>query len=245
VLVFSAVVWGALVAVSGAFAAGERGAAPISDTRSLFVPVGFNDNNEVVVVLDGYLGGDCYELRAPRVNVDLASHRIQVEAMAERVQEYCHLIALPFTAVVPVGVLPVGTYTVIGGRGRLHQTLDVVKARVATGDDYPYAGIQSLRVGNGPTEDSVIAILRGKFTNTCQKIGEMRVTHTGPTIQIQPILAVDGADAHGEPCADKIIGFEKKVEIDGLSRGRYLIHVRSAAGQSRNEVIDFPLLWED
>src|SRR5690606_4750662 len=50
--------------------------------RAVFAPEGFDDNDEAVFMVDGYLPSGCYRLMRPEVEVDHAAKRIAVKPMA-------------------------------------------------------------------------------------------------------------------------------------------------------------------
>src|SRR5687768_6583889 len=103
--------------------------------RILFVPNGFDDNDETVVVVDGYLPDTCYRLRSTDVQVDVEKKSIMVQPRAYVHKEgVCNDVTVPFSTVVSVGVIPSGTYTVSSRDGKLNERL-VVKEAIKPGPD--------------------------------------------------------------------------------------------------------------
>ena len=217
-------------------------AAP--DVRDLFVPVGFDSNDDVVAVVDGYLDGVCYHLRQPKVDTDLANHKIKITVMAVRIQEFCHPIAVRYHQVVHLGALPVGTYRIETQGAVPPQSLVVKQAENPGPDDFPYASVENttLQLGTG---GELSVRQRGHYSGTCQRLNDVRVTRHGRTIDVLPILKLATRDDNGQPCRAEEQAFQKQIALPHLENGRYLLHVRTTAGQSLNEVFDYPYPWDD
>ena len=209
--------------------------SPIRDTRSLFVPVGFDDNDDVVVVLDGYIGDPCDKLRAPKVIIDKANGSITITPMKERVGENCPEILVPYQQVVNLGTLPMGTYAVQTFDDKLGEILSVKKAPFATPDDHLYAPVDSAHV-SVQVSGTMTATVRGRLTDSCLSIEKVEVLPSGRTMVVLPIMKKSATDPQGAACQPIERPFESRVELPVLTAGRYLLHVRSLNGQSVNEV---------
>jgi len=208
---------------------------PIKDTRNLFVPVGFDDNDEAVVVLDGYIGDPCQKLRTPVVEIDIVQKTIRVTPMSERVGNHCPEIYVPYQQVVSLGVLPEGRYFVQTFDERLGEILVIKRAPSSSPDDYLYAPVESAHI-TSRLDGQTTAIIQGRFTDTCLAMDEARVIESGRVFEVLPIMKKMARDPQGNACAVTDKPFESRVELPRLSAGRYLLHVRSLNGQSVNQV---------
>lgn len=227
--------WTALFLMTASLLAGAGELQPIRDTKNLFIPIGFDDNDDVVVVLDGFLGDACDRLRAPQVKIDRVRHEIRIQPMKERVGQQCPEILVPYHQVVTLGTLPAGRYVVQTADLDLGDVLLVKQAPVTTPDDYLYAPAESAHIASrigGPAT----AIVRGRFTDTCSTLLETRLIPAGRVLQVLPILARSARDPQGNACAPADKPFEARVDLPTLAPGRYLLHVRSLNGQSLNTV---------
>ena len=210
----------------------------IVDIKSdaMYVPVGFDDNDEALVVLDGYLPDPCYRLTKPYVNLDTMSHKIVVTARARKFEGLCPDVRVPFTQEVSLGRLSRGEFTVETRDERLTERLTVKPGRNPGPDDYLYAPVEFAHV-TYPGGFRWTAVLEGRFTNSCMSIQETKVVLTGKTIQVLPIMKMLSEEECGHTCRREERSFKTEVELPMLeSEGRYLLHVRSLNGASVNEV---------
>jgi hypothetical protein len=206
--------------------------------QAIFVPNGFDDNDDVTVVIDGYLPDTCYRLKAPIVQKDPSSKTITVQPQALRFPGVCQDVIVPFTTAVSLGAVPNGSYKITTRKGEVQENVYVKKAVRPGPDDYLYAPVDTADVQWN--QGKLVATIRGRFTENCLSIEEMRVINSGKTLELLPIMKREGSTPAGEPCQKKEIPFEKKVSLPTLASGRYLLHVRSLNGQAVNHVFTNP-----
>ncbi len=204
--------------------------------ESLFVPAGFDDNDETMVILDGYLPSACHRLTAPTIQVDAASKKIVVGARAKEFKGVCPDVTVPFTQTVTLGQLERGDYAVVSKDGKHTNMMQISHATAAGPDDYLYAMVEKAHVIY-PVPHKWVAVIEGRFTNTCLGLEETKVTVTGNTIQVLPIMNFVEPTNPKVPCRAQQRPFRTVVELPHLpADGRYLLHVRSLNGQAVNEV---------
>ncbi len=202
-------------------------------SQNLFVPIGFDDNDETLVVLDGYLADTCYKITPAVVTKDLEHHQIIVEQQAREFPGICFDMTVPFTTVVKVGVLPEGEFTVITNHGQMTQRLPVKRAPTTSPDDYLYAPIDSAQVDQN-SDGTFFAMLNGRFTTTCASIDRVIITNHEKTIEVMPVMSIKNqAD---RSCAPLVFPFHKEITLPEVEPGAHLLHVRSLDGQSVNVV---------
>lgn len=208
----------------------------VIETQSLFVPVGFDDNDEVVAVADGFLFNPCHKLTTSVVTRDLATKRIIVEVKARTEQPICDWdFRVPFTTVLHLGTLPADDYTVQTEDGKLKTKLTVTPAKKPAVDDELYAPVDRARVALN--EDGKFeAIIEGHFLDTCSTIGEPELINSGKTLELLPVMMRAKAGHHEGQCEPREVPFEVRKSLPDLLPGRYLLHVRSLNGQSVNVV---------
>ena len=209
------------------------------DAVDLFVPNGFDSNDEIVVVLDGYLPNSCYRLTRPEIEIDQALRSIKLTQMARRFPGPCIVPLVPFTNVIHIGTLESGNYQVSTNKGMLLKNLNV---ELDTGsgaygpDDFLYAPVDSVSVAK-TADGRFEARINGRFTNDCMEFEDVRVIHKGRVIELLPILK---GTASGN-CQATEKPFTKTVRLpDELQVGRNLVHVRSLNGSSINAVFSVP-----
>lgn len=207
------------------------------EPQVIFVPMGFDNNDEVVAIVDGYLPDTCYRLRPTEVAIDEERKEILVQPRAALFPGPCLEMIVPYTTVIRLGALSAGTYRVATRSGKTAETLNVVRSSNPGPDDYLYAPVTSAQVHQ--TENPT-ARLFGRFTNTCSKIKEAKVINSGKTIEVLPIMEQTPKMANGNPCETKEIPFAYAVALPQGKPGRHLLHVRSLNGQSVNEAFTVP-----
>lgn len=206
---------------------------------TLFIPVGFDNNDDVVAIVDGYLPDTCYRLRSATVETDLTTNRIVVQPKAVRFPGPCMDVVIPYVSVVHLGTLPAGKYAVATRTGKVKENLEVKRSSNPGPDDHLYAPVESAKVelqANG----TFVAHLYGRFTSTCSKISEVKVINSGKTFEILPIMQQLDKTASGAACEKKEIPFSHTIGLPQTQAGRHLLHVRSLNGQSVNEVFTTP-----
>jgi len=220
--------------VTGAESVRAQGEVVNVGSSDVFVPVGFDDNDEVVVVLDGYLPSSCYKLEAATSVVDPVTKKVALQQTARRWPGPCLLSLVPYTSVVSLGMLPMGEFTVSANDGTLTDKLSVGEATSAGPDEYLYAPVDAVFVQEtAGTAGTVKATLQGRFTNSCMKMESVKVINSGKTIEVLPVMSMD-ANAQ---CLDVEVPFLEEIVLPrDLTIGRHLVHVRSLNGKSVNAV---------
>ena len=206
--------------------------------QHLFVPSGFDDNDQVEIITDGYLPDTCYRIRPTQVFIDLDKKRITVQPKAQLFPGVCMDVTVPFTTVVPISAgVPTGNYEITTKNGSLKERLFVAPAPFSSPDDYLYAPVDKATVEN-TMQGTQTATVYGRFTNSCSMIDNIKITVTDKTIQVLPVMKQSDKDQHGNPCAAEERPFEERITLPKLATGRYLLHVRSLNGQSVNQVFN-------
>jgi len=200
----------------------------------LFIPVGFDANDETEVVIDGFLPNSQLKMAAPLVQVDKSTKTITLEARARLTDRLGpDFVVVPYSQTVRIGSLPHGSYTVKTSDGRLSRSLEIKVAVGNERDEFLYAPIDSMGLKVLSAERAYKVSLTGRLTSSCMSWKGARVAVTGLTIQIQPLVEV----ANNEDCRDVITPFEKTVDLPALKvNERYLVHVRSLNGLAFNQV---------
>jgi hypothetical protein len=199
----------------------------------IFVPTGFDDNDEIQVVLDGQLPDGCHRLAHSEIKRDAGSDSIVAVQWARKFPGQCPIVFVDFSTVVNLGRLPAGDYE-ISSPGLQARPLSIEAAPSDGQDNYIYANLESVYVesGDGPVFK---AELTGSMTNSCLKWQDIKVLDQGDVLVILPILSYEdngNCQSISEP-------FTKLVPLPGaLPDGRNLVHVRSMNGQSVNHVFE-------
>ena len=219
---------------SGAFSAPAadpaNGAVVEMPARYVFAPKGFDDNDEAVVTIDGYLPSGCYRLVRPEVNIDSVTKAVTIKPMARFFDVPCVEALVPYSVEVQLGVLSVGEYTIAAGVTPVGEELAVTEAINAGPDDYLYAPVDEVAILRDEATGTLTAELKGRFTNSCMTWDNVVVQDNGKTVNILPIILMAETD-----CTAGEAPFRKLVELPNtITAGRHLLHVRSLNGRAIN-----------
>jgi len=206
------------------------------DATEVFVPNGFDDNDEVVVVVDGWLPDGCYRLVKPETIIDHETQTISVTPMARWWDIPCIEMLIPYNFEVRVGVLPYGEYKVkINKALDITENLDILEATNSGPDEHLYAPVEDAAVVKAE-DGKQMGKISGRFTNSCMTLKNVDFTSNGKTVVVLPMAELKDADTE---CALGIFPFEKKFALPtDLSTGRHLMHVRSLNGYDLNVMFD-------
>ncbi len=216
----------------------------ILGTTNLFIPQNFDDNDEVVMVIDTELPSSCYELLEPQYQVDLNNRVISVKAMARRNNRICLPVMTPTSSIIHLGTLPRGDYTVVTNNGWLVEVLPVKEAPTSGPDDYRYADVTDVWLDYAPdltlaataapdNQYRYSAVIEARQRSSCEALDRLELIDSGRTLELLPIMKMT-ADVECHP-VDEV--FQTRVLLPEMDNGRYLLHVRASDGQSVNRVV--------
>ena len=218
--------------------------------KALLTPaVGFEEKNNIEIVLYGALPNGCYSLAEYTVEKETsdtirirqyAVHETTGMCAEETTLPIQTQMVIPFVQEISVGRLPVGEYKFLFTQlntGEQVRTMSVAKNVTPTVDSLPYAAVsnvQSPDVINGL--DHVVATVTGVLNSTCSKLNDnVRVLRENDVYVLLPTIRVEKHVL----CAQVLIPFEKKVDLGPAKQpGIYLIHTRSMNGKAVNKVIN-------
>ncbi len=229
--------------VMGAAIAPTTARAGVSAAR-LYVPTGYDETDEIVVVVEGYLDSTCYQIR--NAKVALTGAVFEVSPQAEKYGDDCDPLPVPYVLEVvlnPEEPLAPGQYKVrVASKTKsLVETLHVTAVEDDAVDNYRYAPVDGAAVGV-LSGGRMRATIEGRFQNTCMVMDRIEIsTQNGKTYEMLPIAKMLKRDAKGNPCRQMERRFEASRDFAEPPPGRYLLHVRSQNGHSVNHI--FTNLW--
>lgn len=209
--------------------------------KGVFTPRGFDDNDDVVVVLSGFFYNTCFKAAPPVVKVNQAAHQIAIEHKIYSLDQCKNgLMYIPYTQVVDIGILPAGNYSVVvnDDAGTMQQrsnfVVTVSKPSPYSPDSSLYAQVNEVQFFPAKVRgQNNRIVLRGTFSNSCVSLATVKVNYSeGKVAEILPLAKVSGGD-----CQLKRTAYLKEVELPGFPDGEVLLHIRSMGGQSLNRVI--------
>jgi hypothetical protein len=232
---------------SFAAAAGDPNPAEVpSPINKIFVPLGWDDNDNVEIVLHGEFVNACYRVANSKYSVDHTKKQITITATSYKYSgDACAEIVLPFLQIVKVGILMQGQYTVTllneGAKGQPSPSafVKVERRKTEDPDDYLYAPVDSADIGiDGATGNQVIE-LRGRYPlmkKGCANLANILVNRSVKDIVVvQPIMEILDDDE----CAGHETVYVKSLPLEDAFTGEGLLHVRTLNGNSSNRYLNF------
>ncbi|NRA64139.1 MAG: hypothetical protein HRU19_06615 [Pseudobacteriovorax sp.] len=212
--------------------------APIT---KIFVPQGFDDNDNSEVVIHGEFPSSCYKIGSVKADIDEESKEIAVSASALFYPDsVCIQSVTPFIQSVNVGVLKEGTYKAkMKDNAKVTREFSVSRRTTESPDDFLYAPVENayLEVDYATGKQSIK--LQGTFPYLfigCMVIKEVR-SYQAPSdvLVVLPIAEiVDGpqCEAQGEDPS-----FQYTQGLSQPFSGEGLMHVRTLHGNSLNRFL--------
>ena len=217
--------------------------APVTN---IFVPVGFDDNDNVEVILHGHFSSSCYKIGTAVGFVDEETKVITVGARSlSYVGNDCIPMKVPFTQTVKLGQLKAGSYQVQLGTGTeaMSRTLVVAEAKTSTADDSLYAPLENVDItpvaGRPGTFNVTVSGVFPKSDAGCMGFSQLKVL---PFEDVLVVLPLASFERDLTKCPETNTFFSRKFsvsqEVTVELKGDVLIHVRVLNGQSLNRVVD-------
>lgn len=221
-----------VVAGAGSALAREDALVAVEADR-IFTPTGFDDNDNVQVVVDGLLPSTCYSITDGEQVIDHQNRVITIEPRARVRDGACVDVLVPFSYEFNFGALAMGDWLIKTSDGRNEKKLRVEEASSAGPDEEIYASIDNAYVQNeGPQGNKIV--LEGTYSNTCMVWNKTQLIHKDPlVIEILPTVRLEQRDN----CENTTFPFKGvKIDLPGIAEGRFLLHVRSMHGRAVNRV---------
>ncbi|MCM0607165.1 MAG: hypothetical protein KA715_13830 [Xanthomonadaceae bacterium] len=206
----------------------------------IFIPVGFDNNDNSQVIMGGFYPNTCYKYSTPLVSIDQNKNRVFITNRANyRTDEKCMDILVPYTATVNIGALDAGKHDIFleeefGKFNQIDRNITVKRALRSETDDHFYAPITQAFIDVSDLANPEI-ILSGLFTNTCMKLRDVRFERMEDDI----LTVIPLATYSDLSCKDKKVPFQKRVKLPRNLYGDTLIHIRSLGGRSVNVIENF------
>jgi hypothetical protein len=200
----------------------------------LFVPKGFDNNDNVEVVVSGAFPNSCYSRN--KVDVAVVDQNINVKITALQnttTTGACKELEISFLENVTIGSLQAGTYK-ISVNGILEESLIVGVSPSQSVDDHVYAMIAYVELGftQGRAGN---AMLVGMNMNDCLKLDRVEYISNGvDTLSILPIVK------KVTECSGRKEYFEIPIKFDpnDFSGDLILLFVKTMDGKSVSAMID-------
>ena len=227
------------VVSTAAFCEPNEVPAPV---EKIFIPYGFDNNDNVEVILQGKFPDTCYQVGRTGYKVDKDKKEIHVWSTAfDYAQDgnICNEVLVPFLQKVSVGILPKGTFKVVlDSPNSVNANLVVSEATTSMPDENLYAPVHSAYLnseGRGSQEVTLVGSFPMLYKG-CMILKEVKV-YRNP-IDILVILPIAEIVDDGRCAVNKNTEFKINKTIEEPIRGEGLLHVRVSNGSSVNQFFD-------
>lgn len=214
----------------------------------IFIPVGFDNNDNVEVIIHGDFTNSCSRISHTSAVLDSKTNVITVSADylqygdAAGGTQYCAQVMLPYVEVVNLGILDEGDYTVqYKGDTSVTAALSVAKSKTESPDDFLYAPIENAWLDQDQATGKQSIVLQGTYPLWfvgCQVMKNIQVENQGEVLVVLPVTEVVDTEACHPGIYDPRFvirkGLSSKFEGDGL------LHVRTMHSHSVNRFISAP-----
>jgi hypothetical protein len=209
-----------------------RALVPVDD---VFTPKGFDSNDDVEIVVSGFLPNLCY--KSPFTEVEVVDKTIKVTTGAlnyDALAPYCLEMIVPFVEVVHVGLLDRGTYNIVVNGKSYYEKKGSIFVNEATNqaiDDHTYASVENILKEEG----SRTVKLQGYNPSECFILDEIQVVSNHlNTYSILPKMK-----QVSDFCPMKMVPFTYEMEVPKtINKNKVLLHVRVMDGKSVNSVFN-------
>lgn len=204
--------------------------------EQLFVPKGFDNNDNVEVMVTGNFPNTCYSRNKVEVKIHDEIVDVTVTALSTKEDnDVCENIQIPFMESVTIGNLQAGDYKIIVNK-KLSDKLNVETASSRSVDNHLYAQIQYIDLGftGGLSGD---AILVGRIQESCLALDTVKYISNGKnTLSILPVLKKVSDDCSNTD--KKYLEVPVKFQPKAFASEKVLLFVRTMDGKSVSTLVD-------
>lgn len=218
----------------------------VSINQVYIAPTGYDDNDNIQLIIDGEFPSQCYQIANTSYSVDEDKKLILVRQIA-RLKDTtdCRRNPLPdhlkyptrFSVEINLGVLVSGEY-VVSFKSRVNQKGEVKfkieKAKTESTDEFIYAPVSDVFIPEMIYEtQNAEVILTGVLDSLCLYWKEIDIDRFANIIVVMPKMQMASAP---NQCRQSPEPLEKIVSLGEVKEGRYLLHVRSMSGKGINRM---------
>lgn len=220
----------------------SREPAPV---ERVFVPQGFDDNDNAEVIIQGRFPNACMKTGPVGAKIDTQN---QIITLRPEVYVYrgepCAQVVVPFTQRVTFGTLTAGNWKIVAEDMPTINPLPLVvtRARSAAPDEFLYAPVEEVVLLPAGISSRQKLVISGNWPQIqgrgCFSLKEIR-THLGAdnTLVVQPIAELLPAARCSQSSVRKRV-FQGSVVLDKPLNSDSLIHVRTLNGESLNKFFE-------
>ena len=211
------------------------GSAPVAmpvPVDHVYVPNGFDSNDNTEIVITGFLPNLCYKIPSSQVSVGEGKISIAMTALhTQSGMGFCADVIIPFIEYINVGTLKAGGYKIAineDSSNAVNDKITIAPAKSSSIDDAIYANVDSIL----PSENGSRTVqLKGYNPSDCFVLKDIVIVDNGvDTYSILPRMK----QIHTF-CPKKLIPFTYEFDVpEKLEAEKILLHVRVMVGRAIN-----------
>lgn len=212
--------------ISTNIAASVQPKETLAMVEEIFVPAGFDSNDNTEISITGYLPNPCYNPVYEKVQINGNNIKINIYTTQINDTEICATMIVPFFKTISLGLLNKGSYK-ISINQELSSDLFIAESSSDAIDDFTYANVEYVE----REEFSKTIHLKGYNPSNCYEYVETKIiSNKKNTYSLLPKMR-----KYSDYCPMIITPFDIEVELPGeLKTEIILLHVRAMYGKSIN-----------
>lgn len=223
----------AAMAISSAMAMGSTPIEKLVPVDHVYLPSGFDSNDNVEIVITGFLPNLCHKSPASKVKIEGGKVNIEMTSLYYQASNpYCPEMVVPFTETVTLGLLDKGNYEItVNGKSawELSGNMKIAESTSNAVDEFNYAYVNYIdkEVGDG------VVAFKGYNPSDCFVLDEItHVSNEKDTYSVLPKMK-----QVSEFCPMKLVPFTYDWEVPtDIRDDKVLLHVRTMEGRSVNTI---------
>lgn len=196
----------------------------------IYAPKGFDSNDNVEVVVTGYLPNLCYQ--SPQATAVLQGRDVSIKltALLSSQNIFCPMVIVPFHITVSLGVLQSGDYQLKSANGEKSASLTIEEATSPVVDQFIYAQVSHLETD----ADKHLVTIHAVNPSVCLEYKGLKLISSSDkkVLSVLPIM-----EKVKEFCPLKPVAFTIDFTVpEEAAKENLLLHVRSMEGKSVNAI---------
>lgn len=205
----------------------------------VFIPAGFDNNDNVEVVVTGHFPNACYARNKVEVKVEEEVIDIRITALSlVHPLETCSQIIVPFKEVITIGNLQAGKYKLVINKNtpwEIKDQMDISIAPTNSVDDHIYAMVDYIEHGFTGGMDGSVKLIGWKISDCLEFDHVEYLSNKKDVLSILPIMK-----KVSDFCPLKMTPLEIDVKFDpaSFSENKILLFSRTSDGKSVNSIVN-------
>ena len=204
-----------------------------SPVKQLFIPTGFDNNDNVEIIVSGDFPDSCHSRNKYEVKVNEDKINILITALLSTDTSNCEVMSIPYLEDVTIGSLQAGEYAVTVNN-KLTGEIHITEATSSSVDDHLYAMVDYIDLGfTGGINGQFFLVGR---TLDCLALDKVKVISNGKdTLSVLPIMKRESTE-----CNNRRTHFSIPVTFDmrNFDSNNVLLFVRTMDGKSVHTLVE-------